>query len=136
MKRDPRLIPFSKEHHQTLKLGNYLRRLTEIEADPAITLKQIQALLESANRAVNEDRASLLNHFAEEERLLQPILDQWSDQHFNHQFQAEHQQLRQILLRNEWTLNELIDLGTLLIAHTRFEERSLFPAIENYWALS
>lgn len=133
MKRDSRLIPFSKEHHQTLKLGNYLRRLSEIEADPEINLKQIQTLLESANRAVNEDRASLLKHFSEEEQLLQPILDQWADQHLNHQFQAEHQQLRQILSQNEWTLNELIDLGTLLITHTRFEERSLFPAIEDYW---
>ncbi len=133
MKRDSRLIPFSKEHHQTLKLGNDLRRLTEIEANPAITLKQIQALLESASKAVHAEKALLLGHFAEEERELQSIIDQLPNQDLKWQFQAEHRQLRQILSQNEWSLNELIALGTLLIAHTRFEERSLFPAIESYW---
>ncbi len=136
MKRDIRLIPFSKEHHQTLKLGHYLQRLTEIEADLTMTLKQIQELSESANRAVCEERALLLNHFAEEERELQSIIDQLPNQDLKFQFETEHQQLRQILSQNEWTLNELVSLGRLLIDHTRFEERALFPAIEDYWASS
>lgn len=118
MKRDPRLIEFSREHHSALKLGLFLRNSQNIDECNS----QIQAL-----------KTMLLEHFYEEEKDLLNIIDALPNPSLRERFLSDHQALRSLLLQDHLSLHEAKAFGQLLIDHSRFEERELFPAIQQYW---
>ena len=118
MKRDPRLIPFSQEHHGALKLSLKLQNAPTDEATAELLLSE---------------REGLLTHFSEEEQLIIPILNSMSSSGaLLLQFLNDHRDLRHLLTENDPAT--YVELGKRLNSHTRFEERELFPAIEAYWA--
>ncbi len=114
MKRHKKLIPLSHEHHRALSLAFALRNTPH---DP-----ETQALL-------FKERSILLDHFTEEERLLNHLKVAFDNDILLKQFHAEHQQLR-AMLNSSLTAQDYPVLGQLLHDHVRFEERLLFPALE------
>ncbi len=115
MKRHERLRPFSREHHQALKLG---LALSQQRGEAAALLVM--------------HKASVLRHFDEEERLFAPLFDCWTEHQLSDRFYAEHLRLRAELAQTQ--PQNQTQIGQLLIDHVRFEERVLFVAIEAYWA--
>lgn len=118
MKRDPRLIEFSREHHLALKLGNSLTKEKNAEA---------------GNATVDKHREFLLAHFLEEEDDLLEIIKELDNDAVGERFLKDHQILRAFLNKDVLSLEELQQFGEQLIAHTRFEERELFTLIQEFW---
>lgn len=116
-KRAEKLIPFSHEHHTTLRVALKLKQ--------APTSGETKALLD-------DNRAMILAHFKEEEALFIPLLPKiLNGGVLMRRFLEEHRDLRKLLEAAD--VNDYPLLGEKLQAHTRFEERELFPALEAYW---
>lgn len=121
MKRSEALQPLSRDHLPALVAAKALRKAEE--ADSARV-----AFLEFW-------RDHGAGHFRIEEEVLLP---QWAlyaevDRPKVNRMLEEHLRIRREALRlaaGEGTLNELQALGERLHDHVRFEERELFPAIE------
>lgn len=110
MKRDPRLVPLSREHHAALRLGR-------------------QLMAGAGRDALHTLHAELLAHFAEEERSLVPPLEARGHAAQVARLYHEHRELTVLFaaaLRGE----RQAEAGEALIAHVRFEERELFPLLE------
>lgn len=121
MRRDSRLLSYSREHHAALRLA---RMLTLGEA------------AEAASAAVDAMRGELARHFEEEERQLIPQLETCGESTLTERLLAEHVALRSLLLKigdGKADLVSLRRLGQLLEAHVRFEERELFAALQRHW---
>lgn len=119
MKRIPRLLALSREHHTALKA----RRLA---IDPAA---EVPALVAGA---VIAERPVPLRHFAEEERDLLPELLRFGEQALADRLLDEHRQM-EIFSAMHHDPVALERLGVLLAAHVRFEERELFEALQRHW---
>lgn len=107
MKRHPALEPFSRDHNDGLILARGLQ-LSREGADEAF-------------RRAWEDE--LQDHFAEEERLLAPLVDSV----MRDQLIAEHRAIEDLMGKLP---ESRLELGQALHEHIRWEERVLFPAIE------
>lgn len=124
MKRIPALQPLSREHHSALVLAKACERAA-LSRDEDFVAKACQ-------RAIREFSVELEAHFQVEEQFLLPLLHSAETQALVQRTLADHQQLRALL--DELWRNDADALGSFgksLSAHVRFEERALFPAIEN-----
>lgn len=122
MKRDPALQPLSRDHHQALFAAQRLRRAEEAESAGA---QFIEFWHEHGRR-----------HFAVEEEVLFPA---WAEAPSGYAEEmvlralGDHHAVRTAARRiaaGRAELGELRALGELLDAHVRFEEREMFPQIE------
>lgn len=122
MKREEALQPLSREHLDALLAAKKLREAESLEA---------------ASRAFLDFwRGDGQHHFRVEEEVLLPG---WAahaevDRDGVHRMLDEHLTIRREALRleaGEMTLDRARELGQLLDDHVRFEERQLFPAIED-----
>lgn len=121
MKRHPSLEAFSRDHNVGLVLGRKLDLVADL--DEANRKDAAQALL----RYWADEMA---DHFADEERLLTPLIPAIE---VRARMAAEHRELADLVARLERgeIEPELIGrTGRLLSEHIRWEERSVFPAIE------
>jgi mannose-6-phosphate isomerase-like protein (cupin superfamily) len=111
VKRHPCLEPFSRDHNVGLTLAKHLSQ------------RGLEALPEFRQAWVLD----LEDHFAEEERLLTPLLDSERAE----RLRSEH---RQIEARAESCASDAdaVQLGTLLHDHIRWEERELFVWLEQH----
>lgn len=115
MKRHPRLIQLSREHHLALRLGRYLQRGEGIEE-------------------LRAEEAELLSHFAEEERDLHPLLLRHGEQAQADRLLAEHRQLRELFTATlAGEEGAAARTGKALVDHVRYEERELFPLLQTYF---
>ena len=124
MKRSPVLQPLSREHHTALTLAKACE-LAAQSGDAAMVSQACQ-------RAIRAFANELEPHFQVEEQSLLPLLQSAETQPLAQRTLADHQQLRGLL--NALQQNEaeaLNSFGKCLTAHVRFEERELFPVIEN-----
>jgi mannose-6-phosphate isomerase-like protein (cupin superfamily) len=115
MKRHPSLEPFSRDHNVGLVLA---RRLSE-QPEQANSLGEFLAAWHD----------ELEDHFHEEERLLLP----WCDPESRDRMVGDHRSIADLASRaekEELPRDEVQRLGQLLNDHIRWEERSLFPALE------
>jgi iron-sulfur cluster repair protein YtfE (RIC family) len=110
MKRHPSLVPLSRDHNVGLILARKLSRGDQGVADEFLA-------------AWNEEMS---DHFDEEERLLQPLMDPGHRQ----RLQDEHREIRALVAQLQAGDDVAEELGTRLHDHIRWEERQLFPAIE------
>lgn len=123
-KRDPALIPLSHDHHHALVIAMLLRRATN---DTAPGTRQ--AFLDFWRYECSE-------HFRIEEQILFPAYAQnaGDDDPMLRRAHDDHEAIRRMadeLAATESTTGaRLEELGDTLSAHVRFEERELFPAIE------
>lgn len=116
MKRSPALQSLSREHHAALKLAKACER--------AVDAGQLD---ETCRRVVNAFANELEPHFQVEENELLPLLAGTQMRAL-----AEHAGLRALAgeLRLRCDAETLQRFGRSLAAHVRFEERELFPALE------
>lgn len=125
MKRNPVLQPLSREHHTALVLAKACERAAQSGNE-----EMVQKTCRRAIQAFSDD---LEPHFQIEEKTLLPLLCSAETQPLVEQTWADHQQLRALLdgLRQS-NAEALNSFGKCLAAHVRFEERTLFPAIESF----
>ncbi|PJA96411.1 MAG: hypothetical protein CO129_06680 [Ignavibacteriales bacterium CG_4_9_14_3_um_filter_34_10] len=129
MKRHPSLIPFSKHHHQALLLGQILQKNSPpYENIPADAKGKKEYF-------VSQHLELLKYHFDMEENLLFPfILNLTGDfRNFVDEIISEHRRMEILFekIQNEADPKEAEDqLGKMLIAHVRKEERILFEDIQ------
>ena len=119
MKRSDELAPLSRDHHQALHVAMGLRRATE--ADVAEAIERFTAFIEGHER----------RHFDVEEALVLTALPE-SDPAWAAgcaRVRADHQRLR-AGLGPDASVEEAREVGELLAAHVRFEERELFEMLE------
>lgn len=124
MKRSPALQPLSREHHAALKLANACARAAQ-SGDAAMVSQTCQC---ASLAFVNE----LEPHFMIEEQTLLPMLKSRETQALVRRTIMDHEQLRGLrigLQQND--VGALSNFAKYLTAHVRFEERELFPVIEN-----
>lgn len=125
MQRSPALQPLSREHHSALKLAKACER-----AAGASDEAEVERV---CRRAIEAYTHELEAHFATEERMLLPLLNGTPDWPLAEHTLADHRQLHALLdgLRRNNDAATLDCFGKCLAAHVRFEERELFPVVEN-----
>jgi hypothetical protein len=125
MKRSPALQPLSREHYTALSLANSCVRAAQSGAADLVSL--------ACQRAINLYTDELETHFKIEEETLLPLLTSPDTQILVQRTLLEHQMLRKLLeglQQND--VEALNNFGKYLSAHVRFEERALFPVLENF----
>ena len=120
MKRNRALIPLSHDHHHALVAARRLRRA--VEEDAAAEAAAFSHFF----------AAESIRHFREEEERLFPLVaDSEEARPLVVRALLEHQRLHALAGRlASGESAPLRELGELLEAHVRFEERELFPLIE------
>jgi hemerythrin-like domain-containing protein len=124
LERHPALQPLSRDHYTGLVHAQHL--IKAAEGDPAARRQAVSELLDAWATEISE-------HFADEERLLLPLLDPTDADRLT----DEHQTLRQIAeqarqqrRRTDPDADWLRQAGQRLRDHIRWEERELFPRVE------
>ena len=129
MKRDPALVPLSRQHHDGLALGVYIKRGLR-GSDPKWTLAALRA------QALTLWEHEYLGHFAVEERFVFPVARKAiPDPSLVDALLADHEDLRSCfsLLQQrppEQCRGLLLHLRERLVRHIRREERELFQALQ------
>ena len=123
MKRSDALAPLSRDHHVALETALRLRRADAESVDAAVA--RFGEFWSSAGA----------RHFEIEEELLLPALPaddpDWAEA--TGRVRRDHDEIRERaagLLGSGASVLSANELGELLNAHVRFEERSLFPLLE------
>lgn len=127
MRRHRSLVAFSHDHHHALVQA---RRLRSAGNGPEA--------VEVAAAFLRFFDVETARHFREEEELLFPLAVDFEEAHeLVAQTLVEHQRLRarvmrlrQLVVAGEEVVEPMNELGVLLEAHIRREERQLFPLIE------
>lgn len=123
MKRSVTLQPLSREHHTALTLAKACGRAAQ-----SGDAEQVHKVCQRVIRVFADE---LEPHFQVEEQTFLPLLHGAENQQLAQRTLADHQQLRALLdglRQNDAHALELF--GERLSAHVRFEERELFPALE------
>jgi hemerythrin-like domain-containing protein len=122
MKRSAELAPLSRDHYQALEVALRLRRVTEGNLE------------DTAGHFLVSWRRQGEHHFAIEERLVLPALShddaEWAEA--IQRVREEHAEIRARAaeLTRAPSVLRARRLGELLGAHVRYEERQLFPLLE------
>lgn len=126
MQRDKNLYPLSHQHHNGLMAVLLLKKGLKRKADAAVMGAFILSIWD----------AELRNHFIKEEVYLHPheihiveLMDLYE------QMITEHHQVRKIIdaIRSGLATHKLVNkFHVLLEKHIRFEERQMFPFIEEH----
>lgn len=131
MKRSPELRDLSEEHHYGLVAARSLRLATEAEGP----------ISEAVASFLREWHDGIQPHFRTEEEVLLPQLASvlGADHELIVRTLAEHSQLRLAVQRLPSLMDEELrqlagQTAELLHDHIRFEERVLFPAVEEQLA--
>lgn len=122
MKRAEALRPLSREHLKALLAAKRTRDSIDLEAATSAFLDFWE---EEGRRHFRVEEEVLLPAWAAAAEIDRPKVDR---------FLYEHLEIRRDALRlaaGELSLAEAHDLGKLLHDHVRFEERILFPIIED-----
>ena len=115
MKRHSTLIKLSQEHHHTLALCVRILREPERNHREDITAHFVD----------------LETHFCEEETQFAPLWERLNRADLRTRFESEHTKLRDLFRHAEFDSTQWnTTFATLLRDHARFEERELFPALQ------
>jgi hemerythrin-like domain-containing protein len=124
MKRIPALQPLSREHHTALTLAKACER--------AVQSHDAEQIAATCQRILKAFPAELEPHFQIEEQSLLPLLNSAGNKPLEQRTLEDHRQLRALLDDLQQNDDGALDsFGKLLMEHVRFEERELFPALEN-----
>ncbi|AIM39062.1 hypothetical protein KO02_22020 [Sphingobacterium sp. ML3W] len=116
--RHPSLQPLSREHHFSLLLCWKIRKGLE----QAIEVKRLQDYI------IYLWENQIAEHFDIEERLILPIL---GEEHVGViRARKEHRLLRRLFLTPVYTYKTINRIEETLEKHIRFEERELFPLVQ------
>ncbi len=121
MKRDPRLIGLSHQHHHALVLARHVR----------VALGDPEALQAVRAELLDRHEEWLEPHFVLEEELLLPALAEAGHGDLADTIRAQHRELRRLFTTVPGGSEaELSTFAYALHDHVRFEERTLFPICE------
>jgi mannose-6-phosphate isomerase-like protein (cupin superfamily) len=124
VKRHPALIPLSHDHHHALVAARRLRQAAESEDDPEAAAGEFAGFFAAVS----------VPHFREEEETLFPLVAGFDDARpLIVEALLDHQRLHALvaeLQRSTDVRTPMREIGELLEAHVRREERELFPLIE------
>jgi iron-sulfur cluster repair protein YtfE (RIC family) len=123
LKRHPALVPLSHDHHQGLMVAQRLKR-----GDTAY--RSATSIRESMHLLWTEE---LEQHFRQEEEVLFIVPDYPEEVRMMIDRALEdHRRMRELIERctDEEAGEKGREMGLLLEAHIRFEERELFPMIQ------
>ena len=122
MKRDPRLIPLSHQHHNGLALCVMTRR--DLAADSSL-----ENAAKLARRVIDRYEIELVNHFEIEEQVLFPACGPMD---LIDELIGEHRKLEALVaaLRESPSAQKLEAFCALLSSHIRREESKLFERIQ------
>lgn len=124
VKRHPALIPLSHDHHRALVEARRLRRAADSDDDPA----------PAAGAFAGFFTAVSVPHFREEEETLFPLVAASEEARpLVVEALLAHQRLRALVAELSRSVDPraaMREIGALLEAHVRAEERELFPLIE------
>lgn len=129
MKRHPALIPLSRQHHDGLALGVFIKRGLGDGADPGEAERLRGKVLDAWN-------LELRGHFEVEESILFPaVRGAIPNPGTVDRLLAEHSEIRAMIaslaeLEGDGLAAGLRSLGELLTRHIRTEERALFEAVQ------
>jgi hemerythrin-like domain-containing protein len=119
VKRSPALAPLSRDHQHALYAALRLRRA------------EAEGLSDAVDHFLRFFDDEGRRHFEIEEELILPALpddDDWAAA--VERVREDHAAIRQAAAQAEWTSESAQALGTRLNDHVRFEERVLFPIVE------
>lgn len=119
IKRHPALIKLSHDHHFTLLLGWKIREGLSKDISAERISNYVKFFYDE----------NLKEHFDEEENTIFKLLP--SDNPHLIQALSEHETLNKMGNSNLDSTEKLAEFEKLLTAHIRFEERTLFKAIQN-----
>jgi iron-sulfur cluster repair protein YtfE (RIC family) len=121
-KRHEALHPLSHDHHHGLMFCMHIRKGLENEVDPRRICAYLRHFFDE----------HLRNHFRDEENLVFNLLS--LDNPLRKEAEMQHQQLhhfRQIIGMQDYTNKEILrKFEEALNQHIRFEERQLFPHLQ------
>jgi hemerythrin-like domain-containing protein len=122
LKRHPALVPLSQDHHFGLLLGWKISQGTQKSVESQRIAAYVLYFFEE----------HLQKHFQEEEKYVFSLLDSKDDMRKDAMKQhVDLLELKKELERNEENRLPLLEqIGTSLTAHIRFEERELFPYMQ------
>jgi hypothetical protein len=124
VRRDPALATLSRDHHQALFVSQKLRRARVETATDALTA--LRAYWHADGREhFRIEEEDLLPAYAAYGDPYDPLLARVVCDHI-----AIRQRIRALDATDQPSLDELHELGRLIDAHVRCEERELFPRIE------
>jgi hypothetical protein len=130
LKRDPALVPLSRDHHFALMQALALRRAGEA------SLAAGRGAIPTAEAFLTFYHDELLGHMADEEEALLPLSAHVHPEDAR-RLVAEHEGireqaalLRQALLDGQDPRRTLLELGDALHDHVRFEERVFFEEVQ------
>ena len=123
MKRHPDLQQLSSEHHRALVIA---QRLINACAAVGVDAGADAELLQQAKKFVADDMEP---HFRWEEEALLPALAAVGERELVAKTVDEHAELRALAARLDEPLAQA-RFGELLKQHVRFEERTLFEAVQ------
>jgi hemerythrin-like domain-containing protein len=122
MKRDKNLQELSRDHHHGLLLGWKIRQGLKNDADTALMAEYVKYFSEQA----------LIPHFEEEESQVLIYLPQ--EDSMKQRTLREHQEILSLIadLSGSQKIKPeiLVEISDKLDKHIRFEERELFPYLE------
>ncbi len=121
MKRDEALRPLSREHLNALHAAKVLREGSDLEAVTEVFFDFWES---QGQRHFRIEEEVLLPHWARYAEVDRPGVARMLEEHLAIRREA----LR--LSAGEASLEEAQELGRLLHDHVRFEERQLFPIVE------
>ena len=125
MKRKEQLAPLSREHHQSLVLAKKCIAISQCN-DMALISAQCKLIVQKFDEIWE-------SHFTIEEQILFNLASSYSNQlqRLCDDLAEQHQFLREMRQQmQQGNYNSLETFGIILKAHTRTEERELFPQIE------
>jgi len=121
MKRAGALVPLSREHHEALVLARRACEPHRPDAEPAALRQQL----------LQRWDAQFEPHFAAEEQVLLPALEQAGSTDAAAQGRRDHARLRALVEQlRQGDLGCLPEWGAAMRAHVQWEERELFPLAE------
>jgi len=131
LKRDPALVPLSRDHHEALVQARALR----IAASGGEAERGKHPVLATARGFLGYFEQQLLGHMQDEERTLLPVAEAAGVD--SQRIRSEHQELRGLAAGIGESLRAASDpaalmqeAGQLLDDHVRYEERAFFEAVQ------
>ena len=118
MKRSEALTPLSREHHQALVTAVRLKKAGAVS----------EAELNTCWQWVMQQKQSFLDHFREEENYFGDLLKG----SIREQFYSDHRYLTEQLADEHLMGSEILTFAERLQRHVRFEEREMFPWLEEH----
>ncbi|HEV7501488.1 MAG TPA: hemerythrin domain-containing protein, partial [Vicinamibacteria bacterium] len=128
LKRDPALVPLSRDHHFALRHALWMRR--------AAAGTDMDAAARVGRDYVAFHRDELVPHMADEETIVFPAFEAF-DPEATERLRREHREIDELTSRLGARLAEpgdtralLAEIASLVDDHVRYEERAYFMAVQ------